>query len=102
METLLAEIRPNAVGLVDAFDFSDHLLGSILGRYDGNVYPKLYDWALNSPLNQTSVSTLFLISIYKNKPNFFDDRFMNHLNTSSLASDLCQDQRCDQKVTDGA
>jgi len=54
---LLADIRPNAVALVDAFDFPDALLCSVLGRYDGRVYENLYSWAANSPLNKTSVST---------------------------------------------
>ena len=53
---LLPVIRPNAVALVDAFDFPDELLCSVLGRYDGQVYENLYDWAANSPLNKTSVS----------------------------------------------
>ncbi|XP_070533274.1 peroxisomal acyl-coenzyme A oxidase 1-like isoform X1 [Ptychodera flava] len=52
---LLAVIRPNAVALVDAFDIPDEMLGSILGRYDGNVYENLYKWAKESPLNQTEV-----------------------------------------------
>ena len=52
---LLADVRPDAVGLVDAFDFHDHLLSSVLGRYDGNVYENLYKWAQQSPLNQTQV-----------------------------------------------
>ncbi|KAJ8019133.1 Peroxisomal acyl-coenzyme A oxidase 1 [Holothuria leucospilota] len=42
---LLAVIRPNAVSLVDAFDIHDDKLGSVLGRYDGNVYENLYKWA---------------------------------------------------------
>ena len=54
---LLADIRPNAVALVDAFDFPDALLCSVLGRYDGRVYENLYNWAANSPLNKTSVGT---------------------------------------------
>jgi len=53
---LLAVIRPNAVALVDAFDFPDALLCSVLGRYDGQVYKNLYKWAANSPLNKTPVS----------------------------------------------
>jgi acyl-CoA oxidase len=53
--TLLDAIRPNAVALVDAFDFSDRVLGSVLGRYDGQVYDNLYQWAANSPLNKTQV-----------------------------------------------
>lgn len=52
---LLAKIRPNAVALVDSFDFTDRLLGSILGRYDGNVYEHLYKWAAQSPLNAKEV-----------------------------------------------
>ena len=35
---LLADLRPEAVGLVDAFAISDYLLDSALGRYDGDVY----------------------------------------------------------------
>lgn len=54
--SLLAEIRPNAIGLVDSFDFTDRLLGSILGRYDGNVYENLYKWAKDSPLNKSEAS----------------------------------------------
>ncbi|XP_070533127.1 peroxisomal acyl-coenzyme A oxidase 1-like [Ptychodera flava] len=52
---LLAVIRRNAVALVDAFDIPDEMLGSILGRYDGNVYENMYKWARESPLNQTEV-----------------------------------------------
>lgn len=53
--TLLERIRPNAVALVDAFEFGDRQLGSILGRYDGQVYENLYKWATESPLNETEV-----------------------------------------------
>ncbi|XP_052049885.1 peroxisomal acyl-coenzyme A oxidase 1 isoform X1 [Apodemus sylvaticus] len=52
---LLTLIRPNAVALVDAFDFKDVTLGSVLGRYDGNVYENLFEWAKKSPLNKTEV-----------------------------------------------
>lgn len=51
----LLQVRPNAVALVDAFNYTDHYLGSILGRYDGNVYPKLYDEAWKDPMNDTAV-----------------------------------------------
>jgi len=54
---LLSAIRPNAVALVDAFDFPDELLCSVLGRYDGQVYENLYNWAVNSPLNKTQVNS---------------------------------------------
>lgn len=52
----LAVIRPIAVTLVDAFDVPDKMLSSVLGRYDGNVYENLYEWAKSSPLNKKEVS----------------------------------------------
>ncbi|GAA6098663.1 peroxisomal acyl-coenzyme A oxidase 1 isoform X2 [Tachysurus ichikawai] len=55
IKTLMAEIRPNAVALVDAFDYPDEMLNSTLGRYDGNVYESMFDWAKKSPLNRTEV-----------------------------------------------
>ncbi|KPJ00249.1 putative peroxisomal acyl-coenzyme A oxidase 1 [Papilio xuthus] len=58
-EELLALIRPNAVGLVDAFDFRDEILHSTLGAYDGRVYERLMEEALKSPLNETSVQSSF-------------------------------------------
>lgn len=50
---MLDKIRPNAVALVDARDFSDFRLKSALGRYDGNVYPEIMKSAKKDPLNQT-------------------------------------------------
>eukprot|EP00160_Parvularia_atlantis_P014362 Unigene3536_Nuclearia_a/m.10794 Unigene3536_Nuclearia_a/g.10794 ORF Unigene3536_Nuclearia_a/g.10794 Unigene3536_Nuclearia_a/m.10794 type:complete len:321 (+) Unigene3536_Nuclearia_a:1161-2123(+) len=50
---LLAVVRPNAVALVDAFDFSDYSLNSSLGRYDGDVYRDMYRRAQLEPLNAT-------------------------------------------------
>ncbi|KAG8519380.1 Peroxisomal acyl-coenzyme A oxidase 1, partial [Galemys pyrenaicus] len=55
VKELLMVIRPDAIALVDAFDFKDVTLGSVLGRYDGNVYENLFKWAKNSPLNKTEV-----------------------------------------------
>ncbi|KGN49757.2 peroxisomal acyl-coenzyme A oxidase 1 [Cucumis sativus] len=55
LRSLYAQVRPNAVALVDAFNYTDHYLGSILGRYDGNVYPNLYDEAWKDPMNDTAV-----------------------------------------------
>jgi acyl-CoA oxidase len=49
----LDKVRPNAVALVDARDFSDFRLKSALGRYDGNVYPEIMKSAQKDPLNQT-------------------------------------------------
>ncbi|KAL7165054.1 hypothetical protein ACSBR2_040859 [Camellia fascicularis] len=55
LRSLYSQVRPNAIALVDAFNYSDHYLGSILGCYDGNVYPKLYEAAWMDPLNESVV-----------------------------------------------
>lgn len=55
-EELLSKIRPNAIGLVDAFDFKDEILGSTLGAYDGRVYERLMEQAMKSPLNKEPVN----------------------------------------------
>ena len=52
IEALLDGIRPNAVGLADAFGHLDSALKSTLGRYDGNVYEAIYNEAKLSPLNE--------------------------------------------------
>ena len=53
--SLLADIRREAVPLVDAFDLPDEILNSALGRYDGDVYRHLYEWALRAPRNKKKV-----------------------------------------------
>merc|ERR1711862_243032 len=53
IHVLLDRIRPDAVGLVDAYGFDDEQLKSTLGRHDGNVYEAIYEEAKISPLNQT-------------------------------------------------
>lgn len=50
---MLNIIRPNAIALVDARDFSDFRLKSALGQYDGDVYPAIMAAARKDPLNQT-------------------------------------------------
>jgi acyl-CoA oxidase len=50
---MLDRIRPNAVALVDAWDFSDFRLKSALGRWDGDVYPAIMAAARQDPLNQS-------------------------------------------------
>ncbi|XP_043857719.1 peroxisomal acyl-coenzyme A oxidase 1 isoform X2 [Dromiciops gliroides] len=55
VKELLTVIRPDAAALVDAFDFQDVSLGSVLGRYDGNIYENMFEWAKKSPLNKTQV-----------------------------------------------
>eukprot|EP00300_Choanocystis_sp_HF-7_P036644 c52510_g1_i1.p1 GENE.c52510_g1_i1~~c52510_g1_i1.p1 ORF type:complete len:724 (+),score=107.53 c52510_g1_i1:88-2172(+) len=48
---LLRDLRPDAVPLVDAFNFPDFLLNSSLGRADGAVYESLMESALACPTN---------------------------------------------------
>ncbi|KAI9076528.1 hypothetical protein K1719_041514 [Acacia pycnantha] len=55
LRSLYSQVRPNAIALVDAFNYTDHYLGSALGRYDGNVYPTLYEEAWKDPLNESVV-----------------------------------------------
>jgi flavocytochrome c len=52
---VMSEIRPDCIGLVDAFDFPDNVLKSTIGRHDGNVYEALYDAAQKSSLNKDDV-----------------------------------------------
>lgn len=49
--------------LVDAFEFRDRELRSVLGRYDGNVYENMFEWAKNSPLNKVDVSVLLYLPL---------------------------------------
>lgn len=53
VHALLAELRPQAVPLVDAFGIPDFVLNSALGRYDGDAYNHLIKFAQGEPLNQT-------------------------------------------------
>lgn len=54
--TLLEEVRPHAVRLVDAWDFPDWQLDSSLGRYDGKVYEDMFRRASElNPLNGITV-----------------------------------------------
>uniref|UniRef100_A0A8C6LR41 Acyl-coenzyme A oxidase n=1 Tax=Nothobranchius furzeri TaxID=105023 RepID=A0A8C6LR41_NOTFU len=59
IKELLSQLRPNAVALVDAFDIHDKKLNSVLGRFDGNVYENMFEWARRSPLNATEVHESF-------------------------------------------
>ncbi|KAF9111552.1 hypothetical protein BGX27_004774 [Mortierella sp. AM989] len=55
IKTLQEGLADDVVGLVDAFDFSDHVLGSALGKADGNAYQHLWDAAQKEEINQTEV-----------------------------------------------
>ncbi|KAF2480001.1 hypothetical protein BDY17DRAFT_285384 [Neohortaea acidophila] len=54
--TLMEEIRPHAVRLVDSWDFPDWQLDSSLGRYDGKVYEDMFYRANDlNPLNRVDI-----------------------------------------------
>ncbi|CAN0142500.1 unnamed protein product [Ascophyllum nodosum] len=53
---LCSELRPEAISLTDAWQFTDKYLGSALGRSDGQVYPALMNAAMSEPLNATDVA----------------------------------------------
>ena len=57
-EHLYNVLRPDAVSLVDAFEFHDRQLSSVLGCYDGNVYERLFEWAQASELNRNQVGSM--------------------------------------------
>ena len=59
LEVVLKKIRPDAVGIVDGFDYHDRVLNSVLGCYDGNVYERIFDSAQKSPLNKKKVPRSF-------------------------------------------
>lgn len=46
-EKLLAELRPDALSIVEAFQYDDNTLHSAIGCADGNVYERLLDWSKN-------------------------------------------------------
>ena len=77
----LAQLRPDAVALVDAFDIADHVLASDLGRHDGNVYEALFASAQRSPLN-----TGGRFEGYASLEPYLDKRFL------ALRNAVCPDE----------
>ncbi|KAI8098233.1 acyl-CoA dehydrogenase/oxidase C-terminal [Gilbertella persicaria] len=79
---LLDQVRPNAVGLVDAFALPDYYLHSALGRYDGRVYEAMTKMAEDEPLNHTLVVDGYEENI---KP-FVHKQFKNKIQHVEIAS----------------
>ncbi|KAF9262889.1 peroxisomal oxidase [Marasmius fiardii PR-910] len=52
---LCEDLLPEAIGLTDAFGFTDWELNSALGVYDGQVYKALWERVQEEPLNRTEV-----------------------------------------------
>ncbi|KAG5667345.1 hypothetical protein PVAND_015328 [Polypedilum vanderplanki] len=59
LENSLQFFRSTAIGIVDGFDFSDQILDSTLGAYDGNVYENLFAATKKSTLNDEEVNKSF-------------------------------------------
>ncbi len=51
MNGLLDSLLPDAIGLTDAWDFTDAGLGSAIGMKDGNAYETLMRWTEQLPIN---------------------------------------------------
>ncbi len=76
MHVCVSIIRQEAVPLVDAFDIHDHILNSCLGRYDGDVYTHMYQWAKRAPRNKSKVNycvdpSSFIILLMQVHPTYF-------------------------------
>ncbi|KAF8882820.1 acyl-CoA oxidase [Infundibulicybe gibba] len=56
-------LLPNAIGLSDAFGYTDWELDSALGVYDGKVYEALWARAQTEPLNEAGVTPAYKESI---------------------------------------
>ena len=55
---------------MDAFDYSDFVLNSPLGRYDGNVYEALFKYAQKAALNDRQVIDPKYSEIKNKTPTF--------------------------------
>lgn len=67
-EKLLSELRPEALGLVEAFCYDDNTLASAIGRRDGKAYETLFDWAKNyNRVNKPEVQKEFAEMMVLNK-----------------------------------
>ncbi|KAJ7226961.1 peroxisomal oxidase [Mycena pura] len=56
---LCGELLPEAIGLTDAFGFSDWELDSALGVYDGRAFEALWKKVQEEPLNQMEVTEAY-------------------------------------------
>ncbi|TRM55468.1 acyl-CoA dehydrogenase/oxidase C-terminal [Schizophyllum amplum] len=63
ISALCAALVPHAIGLSDAFGFTDWELDSALGVYDGRVYEALWERAQREPLNEKEVTDAYEESI---------------------------------------
>jgi len=55
VNSLLTQVRHDAIAYVEAFGYRDSELNSALGRADGAVYETLLNWARKDPMNRGKV-----------------------------------------------
>ncbi|KIM41888.1 hypothetical protein M413DRAFT_445097 [Hebeloma cylindrosporum] len=63
VKAVCEELLPEAIGLTDAFGFTDWDLDSALGVYNGKVYEALWERAKAEPLNKTEIPAAYEASI---------------------------------------
>lgn len=63
IKSLCSELLPNAIGLVDAFCFSDWVLDSALGVSDGRVYEELWRRVQLNPFNHVDSTSIYRESL---------------------------------------
>ncbi|KJA24892.1 hypothetical protein HYPSUDRAFT_65201 [Hypholoma sublateritium FD-334 SS-4] len=63
IKQLCEELLPEAIGLTDAFGFTDWELDSALGVHNGKVYEALWNCAQREPLNKTTIPAAYEQSI---------------------------------------
>ncbi|KAJ3503355.1 hypothetical protein NLJ89_g8475 [Agrocybe chaxingu] len=59
IKSLCEELLPEAIGLTDAFGFTDWELDSALGVYNGKVYEALWERAQSEPLNRSEIPAAY-------------------------------------------
>jgi len=83
LNSVLDRIRIDAVPLVDALDFPDHILNSSIGRFDGNVYEALFEHAKKSPLNTHLEDFKSRAKGYEFVRDYFDTEFLKLRNSAT-------------------
>jgi acyl-CoA oxidase len=75
-EKLLSELKPEAIGLVEAFCYDDNTLASAIGRKDGKAYETLFDWAKNyNRVNRPEIQKEFAEQMVANKSKLLIPKF---------------------------
>ena len=77
MHGIYKHFRPDAVPLVDAFDFHDLTLNSALGCYDGNVYERLFKSTELDPMNQQEV--VYIFGFHSSKRYFTSSEYVQNI-----------------------